>query len=46
MSFKSIGLIGEECGDSPKQAQRYIKITDLIPEMLEKVDDRILTALA
>lgn len=36
---KSIELIGEECGDSPKQVQRYIKITDLIPEMLEKVDD-------
>lgn len=26
-------------GDSPKQVHRYIKITDLIPEMLEKVDD-------
>ena len=36
---KSIEVIGEECGDSPKQVQRYIKITDLIPEILEKVDD-------
>ena len=36
---KTIELIGEECGDSPKQVQRYIKITELIPEMLEKVDD-------
>ena len=36
---KSIELIGEECGDSPKQVQRYIKITELIPELLEKVDD-------
>lgn len=36
---KSIELIGEECWDSPKQVQRYIKITELIPEMLEKVDD-------
>ena len=36
---KSIELIGEECGDSPKQVQRYIKITELITEMLEKVDD-------
>ena len=36
---KSIELIGEECGDSPKQVQRCIKITELIPEMLEKVDD-------
>ena len=39
MGNKSIELIGEECGDSPKQVQRYIKITELIPEMLEKVDD-------
>ena len=26
-------------GDSPKQVQRYIKMADLIPELLEKVDD-------
>lgn len=39
MGKKSIELIGEECGDSPKQVQRYIKIIELIPEMLEKVDD-------
>lgn len=36
---KSIEVIGAECRDSPKQVQRYIKITDLIPELLEKVDD-------
>lgn len=36
---KSIEIVGEECGDSPKQVQRYIKITELIPELLEKVDD-------
>ena len=36
---KSIEVIGEEGGDSPKQVQRYIKITELIPELLEKVDD-------
>ena len=39
MGKKSIELIVEECGDSPKQVQRYIKITELIPELLEKVDD-------
>ena len=36
---RSLEIIGEECGDSPKQVQRYIKITNLIPEILEKVDD-------
>ena len=32
-------IISEETGDSPKQVQRYIKMSDLIPELLEKVDD-------
>ena len=32
-------IISEETGDSPKQVQRYIKRADLIPELLEKVDD-------
>lgn len=36
---KSIEVIGEDCGDSPKQVQRYIRITELIPEPLERVDD-------
>ncbi|MBS6453706.1 MAG: hypothetical protein KH378_08300 [Butyrivibrio sp.] len=33
-----IELIGEECGDSPKQVQRYIKLTDLIPKMLDAME--------
>ena len=32
-------MISEEAGDSPKQVQRYINLTNLIPELLEKVDD-------
>ena len=36
---KSIEIIGEETGDSPKQIQRYLKLNDLIPEILDKVDD-------
>ena len=28
--------------DSPKQVQRYLKLTKLIPELLEKVDDEIM----
>ena len=36
---KSIEIIGEETGDSPKQIQRYLKLNDLIPELLDKVDD-------
>ena len=36
---KSIEVISEVAGDSPKQVQRYINLTNLIPELLEKVDD-------
>ena len=36
---KSIEIIGEETRDSPKQIQRYLKLNDLIPELLDKVDD-------
>lgn len=36
---KSIEIIGEETGDSPKQIQRYLKLNDLITELLDKVDD-------
>ena len=35
---KTIEIIGEACGDSPKQVQRYIKITELIPELLQLLD--------
>ena len=36
---KGLEIISEETGDSPKQVQRYIKMANLIPELLEKVDD-------
>lgn len=36
---RSIDVIGELCGDSVKQVQRYIKMTELIPALLDKVDD-------
>ena len=34
---RSIDIISEDCGDSPKQVQRYISLTKLIPEMLQKL---------
>ena len=36
---KTVEIIGEEFGDSTKQVQRYLKLTDLIPELLEKLDN-------
>lgn len=39
---KTIEIIAEEGGDSPKQVQRYIKITELIPELLQQLDDEMI----
>lgn len=36
-------IIREECGDSPKQVQRYISLTRLIPEFLQKLDDELIS---
>lgn len=36
---KTVEIIGEEFGDSAKQVQRYLKLADLIPELLEKLDN-------
>ena len=35
-------LIGEENGESGRQIQRYIRLTYLIPELLDKVDNKII----
>ena len=32
-------IIGEQCGDSRNQVRRYIRLTNLIPGILEKVDE-------
>lgn len=36
---RTVELIGEDSGESPKQVQRFLKLTELIPELLEMVDD-------
>ena len=35
---KTVQLIGDETGESPKQIQRYLKLTELIPDLLDKLD--------
>jgi len=32
-------LIGQQSGESKNQVRRYIRLTELIPEILQKVDD-------
>lgn len=36
---RTIELIGDDSGESPKQVQRFLKLTELIPELLEMLDD-------
>lgn len=36
---ESAQVIGEESGDSNTQVRRYIRLTELVPELLECVDD-------
>ena len=40
---RSVNIISEEMDDSPKQVQRYLKLTELIPEMLEMLDDEMIS---
>ena len=35
-------IIGEESGESGRQIQRYIRLTELIPDLLELVDEKLL----
>lgn len=35
---RTIDIMSKECGDSPKQIQRYIKLTELLPELLQQLD--------
>lgn len=35
-------LAGEENNESREQIRRYIRLTELIPELLQKVDDKVI----
>lgn len=37
---KSVGVIGEEMGESQKQVQRYIRLTYLVRQLLDCVDNK------
>lgn len=37
---KTVEVLAEESGESVKQIQRYIRLTNLIPELLEMVDQK------
>lgn len=37
---KTVDLLGEQTGESAKQVQRYIRLTNLTPELLDMVDQK------
>ena len=39
-NYETADLIGQESGESGRQVQRYIRLTNLIPELLEMVDQK------
>ena len=41
--LESAAMIGEQCGDSQTQVRRYIRLTELIPEILSMVDSGRIT---
>ena len=38
--LKSADVLGKETGESGRQVQRYIRLTELIPELLDMVDEK------
>ena len=38
MKLQAMDLVGQEAGDSRNQVHRYIRLTELIPELLDMVD--------
>ena len=39
---KSRDILAEEAGESAKQVQRYIRLTNLLPEFLDMVDNKVI----
>ena len=42
-NFESAEIVGQSAGDSGRQVQRYIRLNELIPELLEMVDGNEIT---
>ena len=40
MKLQSLDIVGKDAGDSRNQVHRYIRLTNLIPELLELVDQK------
>ena len=41
--IRTVQVMGEDIGMSPKQVQRYLKLTELIPELRDMLDDGMIS---
>lgn len=40
MKLQALDIVGQEAGDSRNQVHRFIRLTNLIPELLDLVDEK------
>ena len=40
MKLQALDIVGQEAGDSRNQVHRFIRLTSLIPELLDRVDEK------
>ena len=40
MKLQALDIVGQQAGDSRNQVHRFIRLTELIPELLDMVDER------
>ena len=40
MKLQAMDIVGQEAGESRNQVHRYIRLTELIPELLDMVDEK------
>ena len=40
MKLQAMDIVGQEAGDSRNQVHRYIRLTEMIPELLDMVDEK------
>ena len=39
-NFETVDIVGKESGESGRQVQRFIRLTNLVPELLDMVDEK------
>ena len=45
MKLQALDIVGQETGDSRNQVHRFIRLTNLVPELLDMVDERKLPSI-